>query len=122
MSAPPILDILMSVLILSGAPSPMACEVGTDQAIRCTNGAAVTWNERSNYTTINGIPVTRGGDGRLVFGNGITSSRNAFGWTQFTNGIMIRQDYLGGHPDAYLVNPSLLCREVSQTKAECVPR
>ncbi len=69
-----------------------------------------------------GRGVARNAEGRLVFGNGITSARNAFGWTQFTNGVAIRRDYLGGRPDAFFVNPSLLCQEVTVTKAECKPR
>jgi hypothetical protein len=66
--------------------------------------------------------VTRNADGDVIFGNGITSARNSFGWTRFTNGVMIRRDYLGEHPDAYLVNPALLCQEVTPSKAECRAR
>jgi hypothetical protein len=119
MSTAPILDILIFALVLGGAPAPMSCEIAKDSSIRCSNGATATWEERAGYTSVNGIPVTRKPDGHLIFGNGITSSRNAFGWTQFTNGVAIRRDYLGGRPDAYYVNPSLLCQEVTPSKAEC---
>ena len=118
----PILDILIYALVLGCTPAPLACEVAPDQRIRCTNGAVATWDPKTEYVSVNGVPVTRKPDGHFIFGNGITSARSALGWTQFTNGIMIRRDHLGGHPDAYLVNPALLCREVTPSKAECRPR
>lgn len=118
----PILDILIYALVLGGTPGPLACEVAPDQRIRCSNGSTATWDPRTDYVSVNGVPVTRRADGHFIFGNGITSARSALGWTQFTNGIMIRRDHLGGNPDAYLVNPALLCREVTATKAECRPR
>lgn len=122
MAAAPILDILIYALVLSGAPSPMSCEVQRDNSIRCSNGTTATWDSRTDLVSVNRIPVTRNADGHFIFGNGITSARNSFGWTRFTNGVMIRRDYLGGHPDAYLVNPALLCQDVTPTKAECKPR
>ena len=122
MATPPVLEILIYALVLSGAPTPISCEVQRDNTVRCSNGTTASWDERAGYATVNAIPVVRNGEGRLVFGNGITSARNAFGWTQFTNGVAIRRDYLGGNPDAYYVQPSLFCAEVTPSKAACRQR
>jgi hypothetical protein len=122
MATVPILDILVLALVLSGTPAPMSCEVAANGGIRCSNGTTATWDPRTDLVSVNSIPVTRNANGHFIFGNGITSARNSFGWTRFTNGVMIRRDYLGGHPDAYLVNPALLCQEVTPAKAECKAR
>lgn len=118
MAWPPILDILVYAMVLSGAPGPGACEATSQETIVCTNGVAAKWDERTDTIAVNGTPVYRQA-GRYVFGNGITGSRNSFGWTVFSNGVMIRHDVLGGRPEAYLINPDLVCDTVSEKKAEC---
>ena len=72
--------------------------------------------------SVNGTPIARRPDGRLIFGNGITGGRNAFGWTSFTSGVMIRHDTLGNNPDAYLINPDLFCESEGDKKAHCRKR
>ncbi len=122
MAVPPVLDILVYALVLSGAPKAISCEAHSETQIVCSNGTTATWDTQAGYASVNGIPVTRDKNGRVVFGNGITSSRTAFGWTAFTNGVQVRHDVLGGRPDAYLVNPDLICDKVSETKAACTKR
>jgi hypothetical protein len=115
----PVLEILVYSIVLGGTPVPAACEVKTNQAVECTNGAVGKWDERSNTLSVNGSPVYVI-NGRTIFGNGmLTGSKNTFGWTAFNNGVLIRRNILGGDPDAYLINPDLVCETVSEKKAVC---
>ncbi len=121
MAVPPVLDILVYAVILTGTPTPLACEAKSERMVLCSNGTAGTWDPRTDAVAVNGTPVFIQ-NGRYKFGNGITGSRNSFGWTAFSNGVMIRRDYLGGHPDAYFINPDLLCETVGEGKAACRKR
>jgi hypothetical protein len=118
MAWPPVLDILVYAVVLSGAPAPTVCEAVSEDTVTCTNGATGKWDPRSDTVAVDGTPVYLQ-NGKYVFGNGMTSSRNAFGWTAFTNGMMIRRDVLGGKPDAWLISPDLECETVTERKAEC---
>ena len=121
MAWPPVLDILIYALVLSGTPAPATCEAKTEELVVCTNGTTAKWDARTDISSVNGTPVYRR-NGRTVFGNGISGGKNAFGWTVFSNGVMTRRDSLGGNPDAYLINPDLICEAVGERKAACRKR
>jgi hypothetical protein len=119
--AAPILDILMFAVVLSGTPTPMACEAKSETDFVCSGGINATWDPRTNIASVGGTPVYRQ-DGKYKFGNNISGSRNSFGWTVFSNGMMVRHDNLGGRPDAWLINPDLLCDTVDERHAACKRR
>jgi hypothetical protein len=121
MAWPPVLDILIYTMVLSGAPAPATCEAKSEELVACSTGATGKYDPRTDMVSVNGTPVFRR-NGRYEFGNGMTGARNAMGWTVFTNGVLIRRNVLGGDPDAYLINPDLICENVSDRKAACRKR
>ena len=122
MAWPPVVDILMYAVVLSGGPTALSCEATSADSVVCSNGTTAKWNERTNLVSVNGNPVYYR-DGHYEFlGTLMTGARNSFGWTVFTNGVMVRRDYLGGHPDAWFINPDLLCETTGERTAACRKR
>ena len=117
----PLVDIVMYAVVLTGTPQPASCEATSETTAVCSTGVKATWDPRTNIPSVGGTPVYVD-NGHYKFGNGITGTHNAFGWTLFTNGMMVRHNNLGGRPDAWLINPNLVCDTADERKASCLKR